>query len=315
MDFNEYKKTVSDPKDAELFKSYQEYSKTTLDTENMRLDKKIAANEKLVSYKYDFLKWFLGTFIIGAFGTLSTCIFKDYELKMQQRQQEMISLGPHIANYLSLLNQDNNKFDRAFYMTEFLSQTITEDKLKAGFIILRDSCLNRMRNETRSYKDTLKQIQKKEDQLKKEITTITADSTKLVSTAKMSDIQWQLSKLSTAKNLVIQEAIKNFDTPPVPIKTASQDNYSVIFDDERYTASGYMSIIIEDIAVNVDNLTREVANFRISLKGFKDENFSLKIGEEKQLELDGKYKIWVYLKNIKGLRKIAYYHVKIEKKS
>lgn len=51
--------------------------------------------QKIRELQYDFLKYFLGTFILGVAGALSAYIFKSYELKIQARQTESAYLKPY----------------------------------------------------------------------------------------------------------------------------------------------------------------------------------------------------------------------------
>lgn len=305
MDFIEFKKEFQAPGDEALFKLYQEKTKQAAEIKRLGVEER----SKTKQVVYDFLKFFLGTFVLGVAAAATTYIFKNFELKIKQRQAEMTSLGPHIQNYMNLLSTDSNKFDRAFYMTEFLSYTITEDQLKQGFGILRDSCYQRMKNKTKVYTDSLRSLNNYAAVIQNNLFAL-----KLSDSAKIAGLQWQLATINVKKNAIVQDAIKTFDAPPVQIAAASEPQYRVISDEDRFTAVGYSSPILNDLAISVDKLAGEEVILRVKYTGAADIVTAIKIGQTGAVRLNNGYRMLVYLKDIKThlLKKAAFYHIKVE---
>jgi len=295
MTFEEFKKTLSSiPSDIDLFKLYEEYRKQIVAEEQTKTDKEeekrkqlvaeaqIAADkteekrkqleiekqiiidkardskDKTSSHKYDFLKYFLGTFILGAFTAYTTYIYKCYELKMQERKEDMISITPYMTQYLDILKNDGMKFDRAFYMAEFLSYTITESELKNGFSALRDTYALRIKvikDSTNNIDSTL--IKTKKDLVVAQNKQFSTQSPTSIDKKKNDSLiialEQKLVNTQNTKNEILKEVSKTFDKPPVPIPiiTPSDTSYEVISEDDRYTGKGYYSSFIDGIVVSV----------------------------------------------------------------
>ena len=89
---------------------------------------------KIIAYKWDFWKFFLGTFVLGVAGVACTWVFKRYELKIANRKAESEYLQPYLLQYLTLLDKDTvRKYEKAYNMAEFITYTLTDDELKIGW--------------------------------------------------------------------------------------------------------------------------------------------------------------------------------------
>ncbi len=99
---------------------------------------------KIVGYRWDFWKFFLGPFILGAASAFCTWVYKDYELKIANRKAESTYLQPYLKQYLDLIEKDSLKFDKACSMAEFISYTVTDEDLKKGWSNLKTTLAKRL---------------------------------------------------------------------------------------------------------------------------------------------------------------------------
>jgi hypothetical protein len=74
--------------------------------------------------RFDFWKWFCGTFIIGAFTAISTQIIKVHQLQLETRKEESAYLQPLLTQYLTLIGSNELKYNRCAEMCKFLSLTM-----------------------------------------------------------------------------------------------------------------------------------------------------------------------------------------------
>src|SRR5665213_4049681 len=92
------------------------------------LQKKSGQDEahKTLQAKYNFWKWFLGTFAIGAFTAITTFIIKEYQLKLETRKAESVYLSPYLKSYMELFSNNKLGYDRGSDMAKFLSCTVVD---------------------------------------------------------------------------------------------------------------------------------------------------------------------------------------------
>jgi hypothetical protein len=90
--------------------------------------------------KYDFFKWFCGTFIIGLFTALSTQIIKSHEETVRTREAETKYLTPLLTQYLTLAGDSNIRYDKCEEMAKFLSLTVIDEDYKTKWVNLYNYC-------------------------------------------------------------------------------------------------------------------------------------------------------------------------------
>ncbi|MFZ2205536.1 MAG: hypothetical protein WAV23_03015 [Minisyncoccia bacterium] len=323
MNFEEYKKIATESKDADLFKQYEEYRKQWFQEEQKTLETGLADKEKRATFRFEFMKYFFGSIIIGGFTAYTTFIFKDYELKLQTRKQDSETIAPYVKQFIDLMEQDSYKYTRVHAMCEFLSYTIIEDSLKTGFTTLRNLYQNKIDKAKEGVvlnSDSLKSIVNHIDSLTSEIHSQGITKSKL-DTVKIKNqiivLQTQAEAYNAKKNEAItfaKEKLENISDLDIPV-SSNPSSYNVIYEENRYTGPGWFSEIIENFSIHMNEVSLSENKVKYDLKWDK-ETLSTKIqkiGEESVFTvLNNNYKITILLIAI-SKRKV-FYTIKIEKR-
>ncbi len=244
---------------------------------------------KIKEYRYDFWKFFLGTFIIGAAGIITTCIYKGYELKISSRQTENEYLNSYITQYNNLYTADSlGKYDKIAEMFEVLSIATTDVEMQKRWDSLRRYFQGKIQVITDSigrYKDSVSVVSIKVDSFKQaqqdlevKINTLAkakafdCNAEKIVKLQEkqeqlrdsISTSQLRLNRFANIKLNAEKYAAERMIHPPVSLP-AAEKNYEIVYDLDRYTALGNTSEIIEGIAVKVNNINEQTGAISVTV--------------------------------------------------
>ncbi|MBL0330099.1 MAG: hypothetical protein IPP64_11940 [Bacteroidetes bacterium] len=320
--FEDYKKIAVEPKDIELFKQYEEYRKQWFQEEQKIFEAKAAFKEKQTAFWFEFLKYFFGTIIIGAFTAYTTFIFKNYELKLQTRKQDSETIAPYVKQFVELMEKDSMKYNRVHAMCEFLSYTIIEDSLKSGFASLRDLYQTRIDNAKANVintSDSLTVVVKNVDSLKSELYSennvkSVKDLDKIKTQIKL--LESQAEQLSIKKVEAItfaKEKLENTTNLNIPI-SSNADKYTLIYDEERYTGPGWYSQMSENFSIYMNEVNVKDNSVQYDLK-FNEKivsSVTQKVGDIKKISTEyDNYRITIFLTGI--TKRKAFYRIKIER--
>lgn len=285
---------------------------------------------KVLGYKWDFLKFFLGTVVLGIATAVSTYIFKSYELKIEARKAESTYLQPYFTTFLEVTK--NNQYQRGIDMADFLRLSAVDEDLKkawtelAVFLKMKLDTLekNKTRLDTTSKQlsqaigQKHSQIKNLKDKLKvdKKYTAaiFVQDSAKLAK--EVAEEERKLLQVTTQKAVVTQELKVALSTP------ASE--YLTIYDQDRWAGEGYLNQITPEIIVNIDEYDKRTnkVSLRIVVNGGKREYTREIGGQINDTFEDGKYRIVLTLLAAKNmgsgvfskLTKEVSYHIKVDKR-
>jgi hypothetical protein len=244
---------------------------------------------KIKEFRYDFLKFFLGTFIIGAAGIITTSIYKGYELKISSRQTENEYLNSYITQYNNLYTSDSlGKYDKIAEMFEVLSIATTDADMQKRWDSLRRYFQAKIAVITDSigkYKDSVSVVSIKVDSFKQvqqdlevKINTLAkvksldgnAEKIEQLQTKQeqlrdsVSTRQLQLNRFANIKLNAEKYAMERMIHPPTSLP-APEKNYEIVYDLDRYTALGNTSEIIEGIAVKVNSINGQTGAISVTV--------------------------------------------------
>ncbi len=320
ISFEEYKKIACEQKDAELFKQYEDYRKEWLAEEQKTVDAKVAGREKVSAARFEFLKYFFGTIIIGGFTAYTTFIFKDYELKLQTRKQDSETIAPYMNKFMDLMEKDSLKYNRVHAMCEFLSYTIIEDSLKNGFVTLRNLYQSRINDAIKNVNvadDQIRLLTAKQDSLSHIADSNISNVDKAKIAVQISQLQTQQKVLATRKTeaiAVAKDKLENITNLDIPV-SSDPANYDVIYEEDRFTGPGWFSQAIEGFSVFVNEIDMADDKIKFELKKGEEliaETTQTKSDVQPIFTKDHQYKITIYFTSLTKHK--AYYTIRIEKK-
>ncbi|WP_440132743.1 hypothetical protein [Chitinophaga sancti] len=299
---------------------------------------------KIKEYRYDFLKFFLGTFIIGVAGIITTCIYKGYELKIASRQTENQYLNSYITQYNNLYTSDSlGKYDKIAEMFEVLSIATTDADMQMRWDSLRRYFQGKIQVITDSigrYKDSVSVVSIKVDSFKQaqqdlevKISTL-AKANPDGNAAKIEKLQvqqeqlrdsvstrqLQLNRFASIKLNAEKYAIERMIHPPTSLP-APEKNYEIVYDLDRYTALGNTSEIIEGIAVRVNSINEQTGAISLTIdrNDHNAQTMELKAGASTPMLTfgDDSFQVKVTMKSCEAHimpgKKVAKYQVIVQK--
>lgn len=299
---------------------------------------------KIKEYRYDFLKFFLGTFIIGVAGIITTCIYKGYELKISSRQTENEYLNSYITQYNNLYTSDSlGKYDKIAEMFEVLSIATTDADMQKRWDSLRRYFQGKIQVITDSigrYKDSVSVVSIKVDSFKQvqqdlevKINTLSKANSD-VNAAKIEKLQvqqeqlrdsvstrqLQLNRFANIKLGAEKYAMERLIHPPTTLP-APEKNYEIVYDLDRYTALGNTSEIIEGIAVKVNSINEQTGAISITVdrNDHNSQTLELKPGASTPMLTfgDDSFQVKVTMKSCEAHimpgKKVAKYQIIVQK--
>lgn len=229
---------------------------------------------KRAQFRYDFWKYFLGTFILGATAAITTAIFKDAEVRLANRKEESAYLGPYLATFLGTIDEDP-KLDKALLMAQFVSRTATDKDLKKGWTDLR-IFLKRQIDSIKLTADTLNTRRQEQSMLvnaKMEELRTTLDQASRNTTIRQSDqfkrdtlrlikqidsTQLALERTAAQQQQVFINANKVLENPQVLSGAqTSEANYEVIYNGDLWTGRGYFMQVNDVVKVSIRDYLKE----------------------------------------------------------
>lgn len=235
---------------------------------------------KIKEFRYDFLKFFLGTFIIGIATIITTSIYNGYQLKISSRQTENEYLNSYITQYNNLYTSDSlGKYDKIAEMFEVLSIATTDADMQKRWDSLRryfQAKIQVLTDSVSRYKDSVTVVSIKVDSFKlaqKEVEVKLNTLAKIAENENSAAIQQlqkkqaqlqdsvttrqtQLNKFAAIKLGAEKYAMERMINPPTHLP-APEHNYEIVYDLDRYTTLGTTSEIIEGISVQVTNINEQ----------------------------------------------------------
>ena len=295
---------------------------------------------KIVGYKYDFWKFFLGTFILGAAAAISTYIFKNYELKIASREAESKYLSTYLDKFIS--DKDTLRYDKALIIADFISRTSLDPDLKQSWIDYRNFakhiCDSVHRKVDSTKQATSKIVNDANNSIKENLTKLSAlkkkhytepssidiNKYKADSTALMQQVnsfQNQLQAAVQENRKTVLEA-KQILSEPAVTSIISASNYEVVYDYDRYTGINYFITVTDGIKINVDDYSGTAGvKMRISYLE-QEKEFYIKEGSTKSFDAikigNNSYRLTITLNKYQTERNflkkigVAYYHVTVE---
>lgn len=299
---------------------------------------------KIKEYRYDFLKFFLGTFIIGVAGIITTCIYKGYELKISSRQTENEYLNSYITQYNNIYTSDSlGKYDKIAEMFEVLSIATTDADMQKRWDSLRRYFQGKIQVITDSigrYKDSVSVVSIKVDSFKQaqqdlEVKINTLSKAKSdVNAAKIEKLQvqqeqlrdsvstrqLQLNRFANIKLGAEKYAMERMIHPPTTLP-APEKNYEIVYDLDRYTTLGNTSEIIEGIAVKVNSINEQTGAISITVdrNDHNSQTMELKPGASTPMLTfgDDSFQVKVTMKSCEAHimpgKKVAKYQIIVQK--
>ncbi|PWK70827.1 hypothetical protein LX99_04534 [Mucilaginibacter oryzae] len=305
---------------------------------------------RALQIRFNFYKWFLGTFLIGAFTTVTTFILKEYEFKLKTRQAESTYLKPYLDNYMKLFGKNLLGYDRAADMAKFLSCSVVDKDYKQGWNDLFEYCQKRTtelkaKNDsiTRDSIENSKKIMILNTQAQK-INAATGNPSPKAE-AQLRHIQDSLTSLRKEQASLVAEKTGNLNkidpqltnqavtaqgthvvpNPVPPITAPATDNYVSISDTSKFISKNYAQTFgkVFQIGVNSVSPGKETCNITLyslengKFKVFKDDVDLDLLSQTSYYSPDRQYRFDVQVVKMYSyrLRNYATFHVIVSKKA
>lgn len=299
---------------------------------------------KIKEFRYDFLKFFLGTFIIGIATIITTSIYNGYQLKISSRQTENEYLNSYITQYNNLYTSDSlGKYDKIAEMFEVLAIATTDADMQKRWDSLRryfQAKIQVLTDSVSKYKDSVTVVSIKVDSFKlaqKEVevklntlTKVQADENSTAiqqlqkKQAQLQDSvttrQTQLNRFANIKLNAEKYAMERMINPPTNLPVPEK-NYEIVYDLDRYTTVGTTSEIIEGIAVMVERVNEQTNSVTLTIdrNDHNAKTVELKCGASTPLMTfgDDTFQVKITLKTIESRvipgKKVAKYQIIVQK--
>lgn len=305
--------------------------------------KKVPTAEELdikrMKIRYDFWKWFGGSFLIGAFTAISAQIIKSHEATIRNRQVENTYLSPLLQQYMG--NADNTtKYNKGRDMATFMALTVDDDDYRKKWQRLYKYCdsmyqlINITNMKVTKSQDSLIKIQ---NQVKYTLAEHKGKSPNDPEIQALNKRMQEINKQIQATTQLKVYLGKRIDTPTTVIKSLpvvksvpqqtsviAKEEYSLIDSATKYISKNYgqtwKNFDISVNSVSPHNETANVSYFMVD-KGvytmFQD-NVDLDLKQEAvTFSPDLKYRYNIIITGFGkiGFKSTAYFHVEVYQKN